>query len=216
VPFYSFVEKGLEGAPIEEQQMAFAWGAMLMLDYLSLGTMGMATGPMRVIEPGLESLAARSGGSEGGKRLYAYSRRKFEGDILETGPSQGRLWASRHASAPDGWAFAPGFKNSLIRGFRTGRFRPWADVKEISGPAVDKFRRVRAIGPFFRGWKRAAGQNYTTEAGNLDLATGQFLKPSKQQLFWRYADTAASDGVDAAPYASPTFWYYLYKKYSEL
>ncbi len=59
VPFYSFVEKGLEGAPMEEQQAAFAWGAYLMLDYLSLGTMGLATGPMRAIEPEVETLAAR-------------------------------------------------------------------------------------------------------------------------------------------------------------
>jgi hypothetical protein len=34
---------------------------MLILDYLSVGTMRMATGPMRVIEQEIEALAVRSG-----------------------------------------------------------------------------------------------------------------------------------------------------------
>jgi hypothetical protein len=55
VPFYSFVEKAREGASMEEQQLAFAYGVGLMLDYLSVATLSLATTPAKVVG----SVAAR-------------------------------------------------------------------------------------------------------------------------------------------------------------
>lgn len=218
VPFYSFVEKGLEGASMEEQQLAYAQGVALMLDYLSMGTLGLVTKPARVAEvmaktepltgamlkaklpTGVMSKAkplakAVPHPAGPGRPLYAYSRRPFLESILKPGTGQGRVWASHHP--PADWAFDPGWRNMLQRALKTGRLRKWNYVKKIPEEAAQKFTKVRAIGPF-RGWKRRGGQYYTTKPGELDMTTGEIKNTKLLGPMWRAWDGAFSHGFDAA------------------
>jgi hypothetical protein len=101
VPFYSFVEKAREGASIEEQQLAFADGVGLMLDYLSLGTMSLAMGSTKTVESAATREAVRTGklatgkaAQNAGRRGNAFTRffydpRNYKHEI---GPA---YWASR-------------------------------------------------------------------------------------------------------------------------
>lgn len=42
----------------------------------------------------------------------------------------------------------------------------------MTGDALDEFVRVRGIGPFRLGWKRAGGQYFSRGPGSIDLTTG--------------------------------------------
>lgn len=198
VPFYSFVEKGLEGAPMEEQQMAYAYGVMLMLDILSLGTMGMATGPMTVIEPELEALAARSGRKVVGEatatnllrrakvppRLYwhgspeAVARRKI-GGIFVDGPGNGGLyWTTNGKMDKLGLRKLMVGGNTNVRVFPPGLLKKGGldATYELTAAEAAQFRR--AWGPDFNWnpymwWKGGTGQFYNR---SVPVTWGQRLR----------------------------------------
>lgn len=83
--------------------------------------------------------------------------------------------------------------------WRTGRILPFADYAIITGEARSKFTAVEALGPF-RGWKRLGGQYFTSEAGSLNLATGEFLEATAFESRWLMTDRVASYGADTAVY----------------
>ena len=78
---------------------------------------------------------------------------------------------------------------------------PFTDYAIVTGEAASKFTPVEALGPF-RGWKRFGGQYFTSEAGGLNLATGEFLEATRSERFWIQFDRAASYGADAAIFSA--------------
>ncbi len=135
--------------------------------------------------------------------LYTYlspDKTPFRGDVFYTGKGQGRLWATTHSPGP--LAFNSGFKNSFLRAWRAGRWKPFGSSQEITGNAAAQFSPVKAIGPF-RGWKRAGGQYHTRTPGDLNLSDGTFLPATTKQTFLRCWDSTFSYGFDAGVMTSP-------------
>jgi len=128
-----------------------------------------------------------------GKALYTYTYKPWEGDVMKTGKDQGRLWGTEHPPGP--WAYKTDPDNTALRAARTGRVDPFVDWQRIEGAAREQFTSVRALGPF-RGWKKAAGQHYTTQPGDLNLKTAKFSDASADQIRRLAKDNKGSLAMD--------------------
>lgn len=69
----------------------------------------------------------------------------------------------------------------------------------VTGPAREKFVPAQGIGPF-RTLKRAAGQYHTQQAGELNLKTGEFSKPTLKQGASKVLSDVMGRGTDPAMY----------------
>ena len=162
-----------------------------VLDSLPLPK-GMAN---RIVEKVKNAIGDAIGGPTANPKLYSYSSKgEFVGDVFKV-KHAGRAWATRHAPGP--WAFEGGLGNTLKRVLLTGKIKQFKSVKEITGPARELFVKVRAIGPA-RGWKRLGGQHFTKSPGNVDLVTGEILKPTVGQWLRFGADAGIYYTVDGA------------------
>jgi hypothetical protein len=127
------------------------------------------------------------------QRLFTYSiKPTFVGNTFNVNHA-GRAWATIHE--PGAWAFESGIWNTIVRMWRTGQVTQFKSVKEITGPAKDAFVKVQGLGPA-RGWKRVAGQYFTTSPGDLDLVTGIIQSPTVGQTMNFAGDVIAYYGVD--------------------
>jgi hypothetical protein len=208
-PFGWSVSDTWEEAAAEMKQQTFYGSGVLET---SRNVIGMGTGATqgnligvlgRLRTPVNPPMLMKPMGNPQPPTLYTYqspANTPFRGNIFYTGKGQGRLWATTHSPGP--WAFDGGLKNSFVRAWRAGRWKPFGSSQEITGNAAAQFSPVRAIGPF-RGWKRAGGQYHTRTPGNLNLSDGTFLPATPNQTFFRYWDSAFSYGFDAGVMTSP-------------
>ncbi|WP_158261261.1 MULTISPECIES: RHS repeat-associated core domain-containing protein [Pirellulaceae] len=99
-------------------------------------------------------------------KLYIHTwKGPWRGDVAEAGLG-GRLWATPYSEAELKAMWA------IRRIWHVGRAELPTGTAEVTGSALDEFVRVRGIGLFRLGWKRAGGQYFSRGPGDINLQTG--------------------------------------------